>query len=122
MKTYAYGLTEELYHGDYDTAEEAAAAGFADHPERTVINVGEKRAPISPEDSISGDDLIEMVEGQDDYSLEVACDWPGNTKEQAAELTSMLRQTFGEWLDKHDLRPTHFIVENIREIARPSPN
>lgn len=115
---YSYSTNEERYHGDFPTPEAAADEGFAENEEADVIFVGENRIPM-PEDCIDGNDVIESVQNHEDFLTEFAEDWHGVSKERREELTNAIRKTFGEWIDKHGLRPTFFTVDNVKEFRRP---
>lgn len=104
--------------GACDSWWEAALEGFADYPHLEEIHVGEYVEPGAPESYIDGDWVIEHVCCQDDYCHDWADGWPGSTKEQEDELTDMLRRAFGDWLDKHELRPKFGLVEDIRKVTK----
>lgn len=108
---------EECYHGAFDTPEEAAADGLGKKGGR--ITVGKYRAPTPPEQFIDADLIIEHATCQDEYSGPWAEDCIECSPAQAKELTEALQKTFGDWLDKHDLRPTFGIIEpeTVKEIA-----
>ncbi len=106
--------TGEVYVGAYDTPEEAASAR-CEGPDGTV-RVGQYREPRTPESCVDGQDLIDMVLCQDDYDNESGYDELGATAAQVAELTDDVRRVFGEWIDKHDLRPTFGIVETTMDL------
>ena len=103
----------EYYTGAYDTREEAVAEA------RAVENrfVGQFRDPQAPEDCIDADDLLEKSACQDDYEGDWADGWPDATAEQRKELTTAVQKVYGEWLDKHGLRPKWGMVENGEEIG-----
>ncbi len=113
---YAYSFDEEHFTGHFDSPEHAAMEAFASD-ERDVCYVGECDTPI-PEDYLDGGDLIEHIACQDAFCNDWAEGWPDNTKEQLDELTTGLRALFAAWLDKHDLRPEFFTVENVKTIKR----
>ena len=114
---WAYSTDEEIYHGDFKTAEDAADEAFSDYPEHNTMWVGEKYSPCA-ESYIDADLLIDHVACQDEYSLECAEDWPGASKEQLAELADIVRREFGAWLDRHGLRQRFFLVKNVRKFSR----
>jgi len=41
-------------------------------------------------------------------------DWPGETKEQGADLESIIKKAVDEWADKHDLQPKFGLVKNVK--------
>lgn len=121
-KTFSYSTDEEHYLGSFDTPEAAAHEGFEEEyqwgdGEIRTIFVGENVPPIPPEGYIDADLLIEHVQCQEDYSGEWADDWPGSTKAQTEELTTEVRKVFAAWVEKHDLRPRHFSVVNVRSVS-----
>lgn len=109
---WGYKLYEgaERYQGAADSAEQAAAdAGVK--PGVAVI-VGQYRDPIRPEDvSNVVEWMLEDVREHEDYGGEWAEDALDCSVEQQRELTSDIRRVFGEWLDRHNLRPTFGIIE-----------
>lgn len=102
----------ELYTGFFDTREEALAEARANDSEF----IGQYRDPISPEACIEADLLTEHVLCQDDYCGEWAEGVLDFTKEQEAELTAAIRRVFGEWIDRHGLRPGFGIVEKPETV------
>lgn len=118
---WAYSRDEEIYHGAYDTPEDAAAAGIEE--EHGAVYVGQFRDPTAPEDHIDFDPdyLFDQIYDADDYNGDWAEDWCEFTRDQAEELQAMLSQTLGEWLDKHKLRPKFGMVipETVRRIETP---
>lgn len=110
-----WGYTDggESYFGTFGTPEEAAIESGLDH-----VQVGQFREPVMPESVIDADDLIEQIICQDDYNNDWGEDWPDDTEKQRDELTAAVRKVFGEWLDKHGLRPKWGMVDEttIRQI------
>ena len=111
---WGYSTNEEWYTGSFDTREDAIAEGREYGSSR--FWVGQFVDPPTPESYIDAEDIIEKVLCQDEYCLECADGCLSCTREQQDELTTAIRKTFGEWLDKHDLRPTFGLVENAEEI------
>lgn len=100
----------------WETREQAIAEG----PEELGVEpgecffVGQMRAPsISVPDA---DDFIDHILCQDDFCLECAEGSFDCTKEQRKELTNLLEKTFFEWMDRHGLRPRHFMIENSEKL------
>jgi hypothetical protein len=120
-KQYAYSTDEEseVFHGRFDSREEASADAFKD-PAMNCVWIGEIVDPIQPEDHVDADLLLEHVACQDDYEGEIADQWPESSKEQEEELTGEIRKTFAGWLDRHELRPTHYVIErdSIQKVER----
>lgn len=115
MPKYAYSHDEELYHGDYDTPEEAAIEGLDGADENDRVWVGVKVPPPQPELYFQIEDLIENVSCQDEYGLECAEDWYDGTAVQEKEINAEVSAVIGRWLDKHGLRPKFFLVEETIE-------
>ena len=114
---YAYSHCQEDYHGQFDTPEEAAAAGF-DDADSDHCWVGECHPPTQPEDHIDADLLIEHVSCQDEYNCDWSSDWYAGTSDQEQELTRELRSVFAAWLDRHSLRPGFYMIENAKRYDR----
>ncbi len=110
---WGYSHDEETYFGTFDTKKEAIRAG---RQEGRPLWVGQYIDPISPEKYIDGKDLIEQVLCQNDYCGEWAEGALDCTGTQLAELTMKMRSVFGDWLDKHDLRPRFGLVDNAKRI------
>jgi len=72
-KLYAYSIDEEHYEGSYDTAEEAAADGFADrdYEPNSTVSVGEIVRP-------SVEELIPSFTDICDSMIERACEIAGD--------------------------------------------
>ena len=108
---YAYSYDEEIYHGSFDTKEQAIAeldgrGGW----------VGECHDPSPPESWWNAEDWIEHVLCQDEYSGEWAEYTLATTKEQREELEAEVRKLMAAWLDRHDLRPNFFNVQNAERV------
>lgn len=120
---YAYSTDRERYEGEFDSAEEAAREAFAEDEQREQVEVSVIELPLPPEHYVNAGCILEHILCQDDYNYPAAEDWPGETKEQRDELTEMLQKTVAQWLDKHSLRPTHFMcnqpVTYYREEMEP---
>ncbi len=112
--SFSYSTNEENYFGNYATREEALADALAGESGSTIY-IGENIPPIQPEVFWHASDWLEHVSCQDDYYSDFADDWDYSTKEQRAELESEVRQVMAKWLDKHKLRPRHYMVTNITE-------
>lgn len=117
MTQYAYSFDEENYTGDFDSPDEAAEEAFASGDYRESVFIA-TIVPVNGTDWIHASDFLGDIMLSDDYLTDRAEHWPDCTPEQESELTQMLRRTFGEWLDKHGLRPTFFNVKNPKEIKR----
>jgi len=116
---FAYSDNDEVYHSEeFDTREEAAAAGFLEYD---TVFTGEVIPPPMPECVISAENILDDAGCMEEYSGEWAEEWDRSTKEQRAELTAALRETMREWRIRHNLTPSFHNIENTREHTRPTP-
>lgn len=105
------------YSGGFDTFEAAVEEGRATFDD--YFWVGKVIPPRSPEEFFTREQIIHWVETVDqdeDYTGDWAEDWYKGTKEQETELVEQLREVISAWLDKHKLRPKHFVVESPERI------
>ncbi len=116
---WGFSHSEESYTGHYDTKEEAIREGMRGMRGGEIFWVGQYREPAAPESFVDGVTLLENVTEQDEYCGEEAYGCFDCTKEQEQELTDMIARVFGEWLDKHDLRPMFGIVEYYEKVTVP---
>jgi len=82
-------------------------------PDDAKIDVGIMRIPREPETFIDADDILDkLVEcDHEDYFLECAEYYLQHVPKDAKdELTFMFRNLFGQWLERHNLRPKWFVV------------
>lgn len=77
-----------------------------------VFYVGKPEKPSQPEEFWCVDDWISQVNEQDDYGGEYAEDWYDGSREQEKELDEQVRPVLAAWLDKHKLRPKHWIINS----------
>ncbi|NCX94328.1 MAG: hypothetical protein EBX40_06610 [Gammaproteobacteria bacterium] len=118
--TFVYstdGSAEIWTSGRYDTIDDALDEAFAWDAEK-VVYIGECKRPPQPESIWEADDWLETVSCQDEYSIEVAEGWDRATKEQKEELETAVRNVMAEWLDKHDLRPKFYLVDEVGAFTR----
>lgn len=109
---WGFSRDGETYTGAFDTREEAIAEGG-----ETAKFVGRYREPCC-EDVIEASDVLDKILCQDDYCGDWAEDALSATIGQLGELTVELQKVVGQWLDKHDLRPTFGIVERGELIEK----
>lgn len=115
---YSWSASAEgSFHGEFNTITDALREGFGECPERQTIYVGQNRKP-DPLDAINGEDLINRIYDYEDFGIEEAADWPNYSPTQEADLTEMLRGAFKRWMDRYDLHPQFWIVEEIKEYDR----
>ena len=89
-------------------------------PDETEIDVGIFRTPEPPEELICGDHIFDALceLEHEDYMMECAEGWLDNTPKLARDnLESVIRKAVGEWLDRHNLRPTWFVVERYWTVT-----
>jgi hypothetical protein len=117
MAKFSYSFNQENYHGDFETREEAIAEAEAEavHGGATRFWTGEQVKPWQPEDIWEAYDWLEDVSCQDEYSIDAAEGWDESTKEQREELEAEVRKVMAAWLDRHDLRPKFWLIENVQE-------
>lgn len=108
---FAFSTDGETYRGQFDTAEEAIEKASQQYDDG-VFWVGRCRAPIQPELCWDASDWLEYVSVQDDYGGDWAEDWDFSTEEQRTELETAVRGLMADWLDRHNLRPTHCCIED----------
>jgi hypothetical protein len=108
---YAVSGDGDLYSGNFDTVELAVADAVS---ERGLSSfwVGVKDSPTQPELYWSALDWIDHVSCQDDYNSDFADEWCEATADELNELETSVRAVMTEWLDKHALRPEHFVVRD----------
>lgn len=111
---FAYSHNEEHYYGAFDSFDEAKREALDVYESAWV---GECRKP-DVLGAIDGERLIDDILCQDDFSIDAAGEGLSATRDQMIELDDMLRETFRQWLDKHDLWPTFYVVENAKRVTR----
>jgi predicted chitinase len=111
---FSYSSNQDDYQGEFETREaaieEAKAEGL------THFWTGRNRPPEMNLWCLRADSVIEnIINNEDDFSGEASESWPGTTKEQEDELTIALQATFHNWMVRHNLKPTWWIVEDVLE-------
>lgn len=109
---FCYSINEEYFSGAFDSTNDAIAAAIAETKDGDSFWIGECRSPTQPEDFWCAEDWLEHVSVQDDYSGEFASDWDLSSEKQRQELEVLVRGVLKDWLDRHNLRPTHYYVDN----------
>ena len=117
---YAWSRDGERYAGGFDSIESA----FADAEACNVVApyIGALEPPKPGESYIDAALVIDHITEQDDYPPDLADGWPHASSEQLDELTEALRWVIGEWLDRHKLRETFFLVPDARQYVREDGN
>jgi hypothetical protein len=108
---FSYSHNEEHYTGEFATRELAIAEARAEGLSK--FWTGENRPP-DVMFGIDGQDVIEQICQLEDFYIEQAEDWPEASKEQVDELTEGLRKTFKAWMEKHNLTPKFWLVEDVQ--------
>lgn len=106
--------------GEFESWQEAVLEATQEPEDRwRTVEVGELEPPVDPVVFIDDDLLLDHVCDQDDYTIDCAeAGWPNATKEQLDELTNDVQKAFGDWLDRHKLRPNWKIVRATMEKTR----
>lgn len=116
---WSISTNEEHYHGTFDTMDEAIEEGKTYH--RTFW-VGQCRTPEQPENLFDGYSVLRWLEGEvyehDDYSGDWAEGAVDATVEQCEELSNEITPLIAAWLDRHNLRPRHWLIDpvSVRKI------
>lgn len=102
---WSYSRDEEQYFCEFDTKEEAIEALGGEGW------VGRCVPPEEVEKLIDADLILERIQDHDEYSGEWADGWPDCTKEQRDDLTASIQRAFGDWIDRHKLRPKFYNID-----------
>lgn len=111
---YSYSSTEDNFTGEFDTREEALEEAKWEYPEVKHFWTG-RNVPVDPLRYVRADWLIEHIINHDDFCIEQAEGWPGSTAEQDTELTAALQAVFRDWMVRHNLTPTFWLVESVQK-------
>ena len=120
---YCWSWDEEAYYDSgYASVEDCIAEALAatsdpEENEGNTLYVGKQKSPRQPEDYFSDCDIerfLEKVSEQDEYGGEWTEDWDRSTREQRAELAREIQPLIAAWLDRHNLRPKFFIVDELQ--------
>lgn len=104
------------FQGSFSTKQDAIAEALAGADDNSTICVGRMVPPNQPEELWHAEDWIEHVSCQDDYCGDWAEDWDGSTDSQRHELEREVRAVMAAWLDRHKLRPRHFMVRDVEDF------
>ena len=116
IDTFSYSPTGENYYGQFATREAAIEAARAEVGSgQSRFWTGRNRAPEINLYCLSAETVIEDIVNQEDFQIDAADNWPNATKEQQDELTGMLQRTFRDWMARHGLAPTYWLVEDVQE-------
>lgn len=117
---WSISTNEELYHGTFDTVQDAIEEGKADG--NGVFWVGQCMAPAQPETLFDEWDVERWIERSvwehDDYMGEWAEGSFDPSREQMEDLATDIRPVIAAWIDRHGLRPTHWNIDpaSVRKI------
>lgn len=101
----------EHYDSRFLTEQEAIDEAVAWGCE--VFYIGKPEKPSQPEEFWFVDEWISHVSEQDDYGGEYADGWYDGTREQEKELEEQVRPVLAAWLDRHKLRPKHWMIRSF---------
>ena len=113
-KKFAYSLDEEMYHGEFDSIEEALRDASYDGWDEECPDVWVAECFNNFTPSVSACWFVEELEQvAEDECGWLAEDWLlGVPKEAMRELQESLDKLTNEWLTKHHFEPHWFEVEN----------
>lgn len=107
---FAISNDEEHFEGPFETMDEALSQG--------TVWIGNTRPPRQPETFIDVDGMLDGIgDGDEDWSMDCADWWNGPSKEQITELQKEFEVAMSSWLDRHDLRPKWFCVEDVVRVV-----
>jgi hypothetical protein len=114
--TYSYSTDDEIYHGEFDSPDAAAAEAFYDDPELEAVSVGENRKHTA-HFYVSADRILEDVtERAYDECGEASEDWLDGVMHNV-DLKAELERLVGDWLQAQE-PPNFWRVANTRQITR----
>lgn len=115
--------TDEEYWTDieeWDSKDDAieAAPDYLELDPGETFYVGQKRAPVIHIPAAA--DIIDHILDHEDFGVECAEDSFMCTKEQRDELTADLKKTFTDWMNRHGLTPSFFLIQNATKHICPA--
>lgn len=114
--TYSYSTDDEIYHGEFDSPDAAAAEAFYDDPELEAVSIGENRKHTAHH-YVSADRILEDVtERAYDECGEASEDWLAGVMHNV-DLKAELERLVGDWLQAQE-PPNFWRVANTRQITR----
>lgn len=114
--TYSYSTDDEIYHGEFDSPDAAAAEAFYDDPELEAVSVGENRKHTA-HFYVSADRILEDVtERAYDECREASEDWLDGVMHNV-DLKAELERLVGDWLQAQE-PPNFWRVASTRQITR----
>jgi len=108
---------EELFFDEYNTKEEAIAEGI-DGYGYNMFYVGQiVELKFNEADMPDSENIIEQLNDYVYNECNVEDDWYENiSREQEKELDKILAETILKWIDKNNLHPTCYGVDNVELI------
>ena len=104
-----------LFEITFDTFDECVQYGRAEYEGRGFW-IGRVENPPSPERYIGFDDWVSNVAAQSEYAGDYSETWFGDIEAHEKELTEALQKTVRDWMLKHQLMPSFFLVEDVKYI------
>ena len=118
---WSVSTDEEHYVGEYESKEDAIEAGIEDAEieQSGGFWIGRCMPPIQPEEVFRAEEWIDDVHDHEDYCSDWADGQFDPTDHHIEELNTEVRKVMSAWLDRHNLRPTHWIIEqaSIRHVG-----
>lgn len=113
---WAYSPYGERYYGDFATKEEAIEEYKNEYPDYEDGYVGEciKYEFTESDCDTFADNILEIMdETLGDICGEYSEDWLQSiSREQEEELNQILSVEIIKWINKHNLHPTNYMIEN----------
>ncbi|MEL6898371.1 MAG: hypothetical protein AAFP90_19925 [Planctomycetota bacterium] len=104
----------EMYHGTFEDRQSAIEEGRKSYAHNFFI--GRTAAVAQPDELWSAERWLEEITEHEHYSYECGWDWDKSTPAERCELETQVCAVIRDWLDRHDLRPDHYLVVEPEEI------
>lgn len=116
---WVWSLNGKTFYGAFDTLGEAKAAAIAEGKEGGYRRAFVGKRTEHPIDIIDADTVIEKMSesAYEDAGAEDYLD--GVDRKARKELEKSLRRVVAKWVDKHNLWPKFFEIEDVIEIDLP---
>ena len=117
---YSYSTDGEIFHGTYDTKEEAISEGSADSIDSEDIYIGEaieKTIGAYLTDSHVDSLLESIAENAGEECGEATDGWLHELpKEELNNLTGQIQAVLEEWATRTGYQPKFFHVKNVEQV------
>lgn len=114
--TYSNCTDGEFFHGEFETAEDAAVDAFNENEELKSVEVGENHKSPASFYVAPGNILDEIAQFASEECGEIADGWlEGLVRDKAKK--AELKKLVGDWIEANE-PPTFWRVENTRTITR----